>query len=478
MIWEKRSFPNSDDGRYAFDPVWLCFRDHEIEKNFVNETLEKSINFVRIYLIAGTALYGLFSLLDATVGADKTATLWFIRYGLVLPVLTGIIISTFFPVFFRFPQYFLGLTMLAAGLGIIAMTSVMDPPFNSRYYTGLVMVVIYCSSLIHLKYSHAFLITIFLLAGYQLSSLWLNPIPTEQYISNNLFLIMATAVGLFSTYFQETYLRQSYISNKIIEERNEQASRLLDKATKADRKKREFLATVSHELRTPLNAIIGFADILSKQMFGKIENQKYAEYADDICASGRHLLTIIDEILDVATFDEADMTVELRHTDISNIAATSARMFETVAMNRNVSLTFAGIDEPVRLLADEKRLRQVLLNLISNAIKFTPNGGHVHVALRASDRDGIMLSVSDTGVGIAPNDIARALKPFEQVENPMSKQIGGTGLGLSISEAIVRLHGGTLSIDSKINVGTTVTVHLPSNCLIANSGHPPLKLAG
>lgn len=115
---------------------------------------------------------------------------------------------------------------------------------------------------------------------------------------------------------------------------------------------------------------------------------------------------------------------------------------------------------------------------MSNAIKFTPNGGRVHVALRTSDREGITLSVSDSGVGIAAADIPRALKPFEQVENPLSRQIGGTGLGLSISEAIVRLHGGTLTIDSKVNFGTTVTVHLPSSCLLGGSAAVPLKLAG
>lgn len=357
MTRETSSFPNDDEGRFALDPVRLCFKRAETEKNFVNETLENSINFVRIYLIAGTGLYVLFGALDATVGGDKTGSLWLIRYGFVFPIQLGVVVATFFPFFFRIPQYFLGTTMLASGIGIVAMTSVMDPPFNSHYYAGLVMVVIYCSSLIHLKYAYSLPITLFLLVCYQTSCLWLNPLSFHQYVSNNLFLIMAMGVGLYSTYFQECYLRRAYVASKIIEARNATSRQLLTEATKADRKKREFLATISHELRTPLNAIMGFADILNRQMFGKIENKRYTEYAADIYNSGRHLLTIIDEILDVATFDEADMTVEIKRTNMSDVVASCARMFDTVAANKNIGVTLAGLGEPVLLMADEKRLR-------------------------------------------------------------------------------------------------------------------------
>ena len=476
MARENDQFSAGEEARFALNPVLLCFRQREVERNFVNETLANSINFVRIYLIAGTTLYALFGLLDWTVGGAKVDALWTIRYGFVVPSVFAVIVLTYFPIFLRYPQFFLGTTMLCAGLGIVAMTSVMDPPFNSQYYAGLVMVVIYCSALIHLKYAYSLYISVFLVAAYQLPSLWLNPLSYEQYISNNLFLIMATGVGLYSTYFQESYLRRAYISKSIIAARNELSRKLLDEARKAHAKKRDFLATISHELRTPLNAIIGFADILNKQMFGRMENPRYREYADDIYNSGRHLLTIIDEILDVAMFDETEMTVEVKQTDLARIASSCVRMFETVAMNKNITVTCAGLEEPITLLGDEKRLRQLFLNLVSNALKFTPNGGRVHIALRMKGRDGISFSVSDSGVGIAAGDIERALRPFEQVENALSRQMGGTGLGLTISEAIVRLHGGTLSIDSKVNVGTTVTVHLPSTCLVA--AHTPLKLAG
>jgi len=478
MTWENSRFPSGEDAQYALDPVLLRFRQRETEINFVNETLANSINFVRIYLAAGTGLYGLFGILDATVGGDKVQALWTIRYLFVLPILTGVIVTTFFPIFRRFPQTFLGITMLTAGTGIIAMTIVMDPPFNSHYYAGLVMVVIYCSALINLKYCYSLYIALGLVAAYQVPALWLNPLTHDQYISNNLFLIAATGVGMYSTYFQELYLRRAYISTSIIAARNKLTSKLLEEARIAHAKKRDFLAMISHELRTPLNAVIGFADILNKQMFGKMENPRYREYAGDIYNSGRHLLTIIDEILDVATFDETEMTIEVRNTDLADVASTCVRMMETVAMNKNISVTCAGLDRSVKLIADEKRLRQLLLNLISNALKFTPNGGRVHIALRLTERNGISLSVTDSGVGIAPNDIERAMRPFEQVENALSRNMRGTGLGLAISEAIVKLHGGRLEIDSKLGVGTTVTVQLPSTCLLAADPGMPLKLAG
>ena len=184
----------------------------------------------------------------------------------------------------------LSIAMATPGIGVIVMTAIMPPPFNSQYYAGLIMVVIYGSSFVRLRFIHSLIISLLLVVLYQIVSTRINPIPFEDYLNNNFFLVMATAVGLFSAYIQEIYVRRTYKAQKVIEDKNEVAQALAVEADKANRAKSEFLANMSHELRTPLNAIIGFSDVLKQELFGPIANERYADYVRDINDSGNHLL--------------------------------------------------------------------------------------------------------------------------------------------------------------------------------------------
>jgi hypothetical protein len=188
-------YPEQD---YRFDHLRMRFRNRAVEQTFVRETLAQSLNFVRAYFVAGTGLYLCFGALDWLVGGSALPVLWAIRYGVVCPILMGIFALTFFPVFLRVAQPLLAAAMIASGGGIIAMTAVMDAPFNSHYYAGLIMVVIYCGSLIRLKFFHSMWISVLLIAAYQAVGLWINPLPAELFINNDFFLVMATGVGLFS----------------------------------------------------------------------------------------------------------------------------------------------------------------------------------------------------------------------------------------------------------------------------------------
>ncbi len=477
MSWSSSQQPTAAGPKFELDRLRLAFVDGEQERTFARETLIHSIGFIRAYLVAGAVLYMAFGILDAMVGAKSVHALWIIRYVVVCPVLITVFALTFFPLFVRIGQYALASTMLVSGFGIVVMTAIMAPPFNSMYYAGLIMVVIYCSSLIRLKFYHSVTISALLIAGYQVTAAWINPVPFAVFISNDFFLVMATAVGLFSGYIQELYIRRSYVSRKVIEAKNETLNVLLREADKANKSKGEFLANMSHELRTPLNAIIGFSDVLKRQLYGPLGHRKYGEYVTDINDSGSHLLAIINDILDLAKAEAGKLEPQIDECDLAECVDDCLRMCRGRAENGNVRLTAGEVASPVYALVDRRLIFQAILNLVTNAIKFTLPGGTVTLSLTASERDGAVLKVCDTGIGIAREDLERVLIPFEQVESSLSRKNGGTGLGLPYAKELVELHDGTLHIASELGKGTTVTIFLPPGRLIARprSSEPAFK---
>src|SRR5258706_10876041 len=262
----------TDERQFDLNRLTLRFRDSAVERLFQSEQLRESINFIRAYLVAGTFLYAAFGILDVVVGGSSLPSLLAIRYAIVAPILMGIFALTFFPLFFRVAQAALSAAMLASGLGIIGMTAIMGPPFNSLYYAGLIMVVSYCGSLIRLKFEHSVWISLLLFLAYQAVAAWLNPIPVNFYIANDFFLAMATGVGLFSAYIQELYIRKAYVGQKTGQENNKVGSHALAETVCGTKSKSDLLATLSHALRTPLNAIIGFADIIRRQFLRPLGN--------------------------------------------------------------------------------------------------------------------------------------------------------------------------------------------------------------
>ena len=457
----------SVEGGFDLDRLHLRFRDPEVETRYRAESLNESRVLIRTYLVAAALLYLTFGILDSFVGGPMVQTMWFIRYALVCPLLLGAAGLTFLPSFERFAQAVLSVAMIAPGLGVVSMTAIMPPPFNSFYYAGLIMVVIYGSSLVRLRFLNSVVVSLLLVALYQVVSTLVNPIPFREYLSNNFFLVMATVVGLFSGYIQEMYIRRSYRAQKVIEAKNAAANVLLLEADKANRAKSEFLANMSHELRTPLNAIIGFSDILRKELFGSIGNEKYAEYVRDINDSGHHLLSIINDILDLAKAEAGKLNLQEDEVDLSRCLDDAMRMCRGRAATAGVDLIFPGSGNSLYAHVDERLIRQIVLNLLTNAIKFTREGGLVSLTLSGDMAKGILIRVTDTGIGIAPEDIARIIRPFEQVETVLSRSHGGTGLGLPLTAKLTELHGGELTIESQVAQGTTVTVWLPANRLRA-----------
>ena len=235
-----------------------------------------------------------------------------------------------------------------------------------------------------------------------------------------------------------------------------------DQAEAANRAKSQFLANMSHELRTPLNAIIGFSEIIESQIFGPAGHPRYVEYARDIAASGRHLVALIGDVLDMSKIEAGRLELEESRADPIDVIEGAAALVKGEALTRGVRLSHDATElAGLALWADVRALRQVLLNLLSNAIKFTPSGGRVDMRGRRAANGGVVIEVADTGVGIPAADLPHVTEPFRQ--SPGTAAIyGGTGLGLSITKRLIEMHQGRLDIQSALGKGTTVRVWLPA----------------
>ena len=248
-----------------------------------------------------------------------------------------------------------------------------------------------------------------------------------------------------------------------ISERKGQERALIDardQAEEANRAKSRFLANMSHELRTPLNAIIGFSEVMTHEMFGPVGSPRYLEYARVINESGGHLLELINGILDMSKIEAGKFELSEEIFELEEVTAQAVRFVKLQADRKGVALKLRLAPDVKSIFADKRAVKQVLVNLITNGVKFTPRGGEVKVAVERTAA-GIEFAVSDTGVGIGPEDLKRLGRPFEQVDGSHVRSQEGTGLGLALVKALAALHGGDVAIDSALGEGTTVTVILP-----------------
>ena len=258
-----------------------------------------------------------------------------------------------------------------------------------------------------------------------------------------------------------TALSLLHLSRVRTERRNRSLEKARQAAEAASQSKTRFLATMSHELRTPLNAVIGFAEVMREGLHGPLGNARYAGYVQDILASGQHLLGLINNILDMARIESGAWTIHPTMTDPLEAMEHCLRTFRTRAEQQGLTITTrfeADLDEGY---ADPQALRHMMLNLMSNAVKFTPRGGRVELGDEGLPDGGFRLWVADTGIGIAPEHIPLVLSPFGQVENDLTRKYDGTGLGLPLVKALVELHGGSLDLLGLPQHGTTARVNFP-----------------
>lgn len=272
--------------------------------------------------------------------------------------------------------------------------------------------------------------------------------------------LMGMVVDLKNT--QQALERQAHQLTHLAEKYSEEKTR----AEEASHAKSEFLANMSHELRTPLNAIIGFSEIMESAVFGPL-GEKYHEYCHDIRESGRYLLDVINDILDMSKIEAGRLTLELEAFDLGAVMIETLRIISPRAQDKRLSLS-VELEPDLTLEADRRGLKQIILNLLSNAVKFTPDGGQIAVRAQRVD-DEVSIAVEDTGIGIPEHAMKNLGRPFEQVQSQLTKNHQGSGLGLAIAKSLTELHGGTMRIRSTQGVGTVVLVQLP---LVARLGEP------
>ena len=275
----------------------------------------------------------------------------------------------------------------------------------------------------------------------------------EQKLVDNDLRLRASVIDLkrSQTALERQAVELADLAEKYSEEKN--------RAEEANQTKSRFLANMSHELRTPLNAIIGFSEIMGSGMFGTLGSEKYQEYCHDILTSGRYLLEVINDILDMSKIEAGRMQLDMEPLDLSKTLQESMRVVSGRAEHKNLVLD-ADIEGTLAVVADRRAIKQIMVNLLSNAVKFTPDGGRVVVRGRMRE-DSIHLMIADTGIGIAPQSLTRLGRPFEQVESQLTKTYHGSGLGLAIAKSLTNLHGGSMRLRSRLGTGTVVCVSLP-----------------
>lgn len=256
-----------------------------------------------------------------------------------------------------------------------------------------------------------------------------------------------------------TQFRESVAANHLMQIEVARNLAAREAAERANRVKSEFLANMSHELRTPLNAIIGFSEVIQSRIFGS-DDVRYTDYAKDINDAGRHLLSLINDILDLSKAEAGKVQLHPEDLSVSQLLEESVQMVRGRATEGNIRLRIpSGTD--VRMTVDRIRIKQVLINLLSNAIKFTEPGGSVSVAVTERLAGGVAITVTDTGVGIPSEMLSKVLEPFEQVDTAFTRKVEGTGLGLSLVKKLMEMHGGTISLESELHKGTAVTIEFP-----------------
>jgi signal transduction histidine kinase len=251
-----------------------------------------------------------------------------------------------------------------------------------------------------------------------------------------------------------------------------------EEAEAANRTKSEFLANVSHELRTPLNAIIGFSELMLVSDLAPGGMPQHRGYLEDIHSSGLHLLSLINDILDLSKIEAGAEELDDEVLNVGELATTVLRVVVQRAEKSGLKIDCICADDLPALRADERKLKQALLNLLVNAIKFTPTGGQVHLDIRCSDEEGYIFEVSDNGIGMARDDIPTALRQFGQIDSALNRKYEGTGLGLPLTKALVEMHGGRLELESRLGEGTTVTICLPHERIVSRDAGLLDNLAG
>jgi signal transduction histidine kinase len=454
----------------------LPLGDAAAEARFQAEDFSRWLIFTRLSLALGLLFYAGFGFVDTVVSGAALHQVLAIRFDVVCPFLVVVIALSYGHTFERYEQGILLAVLLIAGGAIIAMIAILEPPGNYLYSFGLDIVIIYCSILTRIRYNYLGPGALALALIDQPVILYLNPVPTGPLMAEEAFLLVSVVVSTLGRYWRERYARQSFLTEELLRQEMARSNALRIEAEAANRAKSEFIANMSHEFRTPLNAIIGFSDVLQNDSLGAATRLKYREYARDIRMSGEHLLGIINNILDLSKIEAGKHVLDETLVAPALPVATAALLVRPRAEDAGLAFEIDVADDGVTMRVDQLALEQMLVNLLANAIKFTP-AGRVQLSGALAPDGGYRFTVADTGIGMSAEEIDVAMTPFGMVASAFSRRYQGTGLGLPIVASLARLHGATLDIRSVPDSGTTAALIFPAARIIVAAARQPIRAA-
>jgi signal transduction histidine kinase len=443
-------------------PLSLRFADASLEASFAEEQARKALRPLRIaFLCSAVVMVALWALIHVfRVEAPQARMHINLRMALFLGSTALIYALSYTRGFLRHYQV-IALAVLCAFAVIMTPANPRVPPTPFMLPSLLVLLVIHIFNgytNVRLRFPLAVVSGWFAAAVY-LAYLGSSAAWRSEYLVWAAFMLVgANVFGMLSSYQMELYLRREFLALRLREQAEQEARRARDQAEAATRAKSEFLANMSHELRTPLNAVIGFSEVLDARMFGEM-NEKQAEYVRDIHTSGTHLLSLINDILDLSKVEAGRMELDVVPFDLPSAIDNAVTLVRERAQRHGLTL-HCDVDPALGAFSgDERKFKQILLNLLSNAVKFTPEGGRISVTARPQS-PLVEVAVADTGTGIAADDVPRVFEEFRQVGTDQARKAEGTGLGLTLTRRFIELHGGSIHVESVLGKGSTFTFTL------------------
>jgi signal transduction histidine kinase len=465
----------------GLNPLTLSFSER-VEKMFLKKYYQDSLFQFRVAFLSVTALYGLFGILDKPTVNDFANAFLIIRFAIVIPFLLIVFLLSFTRFFQRIWQSLLFVSFLVAGAGIAAMTAMV--PDNYAYYAGMMLIFSAGYFFIKLRFFLATLAGWLTLVIFNVLALLLGGSNLITMITNNAFYIAANIIGMMAAYYIEFYARRDFFqqeqlkeerqkvleANRNLEEKVEARTKALKKsndeliiakeeAEKSDKLKSAFLANMSHEIRTPMNGILGFAELIKEDD----DLDDIRENADIILSNSKHLLELINDIVDISKIEAGVMEMKWDEFYLNELIGELAAFFradtQVLAKNLEIKTACALPDEKSLIKIDRTRLRQVLVNLIKNACKYTEKG-YVEIGYNMPE-DNLVFYVKDTGVGLSEEQISFIFNRFMQVATTISPNEEGVGLGLTISKAIVNQFGGEIWVESEPGQGAIFYFNIP-----------------
>lgn len=459
------AFPTATASSTALRWYDSAFADPAKEREYQQAEGPYAIVYARLALGLAAVLFASFGITD-WLFAPNALAMSAIRAASILVLLIAFATS-YAPAAQPHHQLLMQIGALSVGIGYIGVVALAPPQLLSLYLDCVILVIVGIFVVLRmstLRAAWSVLIVMALLDG---AYLYLGLGTRDDFIVYQLIMVTAFAIGFFSNVIYERQRRTAYLGRRAAEQQAARLEQALRRAAEAQmqaeqaaRVKSDFVAHVSHELRTPLNAVIGFGEVLERQIFGPLGHRKYAEYARDIRESGQHLLSLINDVLDLSKVEAGRMELHRELLAPHELARASLVLVSGLSQARG---TRVSVDMPQDLppvFGDARAIKQMLVNLLSNALKFSPPGGAVSIAARADD-DKVRFIISDNGPGMTADQVQVAMTPFGQVSGMVADSERGTGLGLALANSLAELHGAPLQLDSEPGRGTRAIVTLP-----------------